>query len=295
MNNRRGFTITELCVACGIAAMLTAIFVGYYKTGFSREYQLSQAARNLAASLNATRMKAFEGRMAVELMTSNCTAWDTLVNGEKWDKEWSFTAKSELPSGLNNTDYVTFSNLDVVSMNGGILQVFDVTETENTGQKLFYLTFKANFYQSEKMLTQAGIPLSSTYGSGGKTPAFAKNQKRAAELIVRRYSQVDHSDDRFSREPYYVYDDQVISGGQPRIIITESTDPMNKDTGGNLRIDKVTAFYNASGLPSNEAGYSFAISYVPNGFYVGSPTSGANRTKIVTVTPVGRTVVRDEK
>ncbi|MEW6349947.1 MAG: type II secretion system protein [Thermodesulfobacteriota bacterium] len=289
MNNRQGFTITELLVATAVAGILVALFVGYHKTGFFREYQLSQEARSLAAALNAARMKATENRMSVKLTSSNCTGVD-VAGTVSWDREWTFIGESAVPSGFTDGDFVSFSNLDVSGMNGGAFQIFGVSEIEDTTQKVFRLTFRSNFH-----VKATDVAASSTYGSGGKAPAFAKDQTRAAELIIRRESQVDLTDQRFSSDQYYLYKDRPLTGGLPTIVITESNDRLNRDATGNLIMDKVTVFYNSLGLPANEAGYSLAVSYVPNGYTPGAASlqTGVTpfHTKIVTVTPVGRTVL----
>ena len=59
MRDRRGFTIIELMVGAGLVGLLVAVFFfGYYRSGFYREYILSQEARQLVATLNSARQRA---------------------------------------------------------------------------------------------------------------------------------------------------------------------------------------------------------------------------------------------
>ncbi len=280
MKNRQGFTITELMVATAVAAILVAVFLGYHRTGFYREYALSSEARSLAAALNTARMKAAEARLFVDLSVCQGTTQGTVY------KSWTFTGYSKLPTGFRDGDFISFSNLGQADgggtqlnggMNGGAFRIYTVTETENNPTE-YKVDFTCDFYVNPVGIAGAALPPYYYGVKNSKRPAFARNLSRSSELIVRKKSAVDWltgSQDllkNYDRSEFFFYADR-----SSEIRIAEANDPVNAG-----KDDKVCAYFNSLGLPSLEGGYVFTLTYA-----VGAGTHA----KRITVTPLGRTVV----
>ena len=141
------------------------------------------------------------------------------------------------------------------------------------------------------------------------SPAFAKNQTRAAQLIIRRNSVVtplqaarqalDPTDGRFYGDVYYCYDDRPQNDNSvprsPTVMITElndikNRDPQNLSVAGVPLMDNIAVFYTGQGLPVNGTGYLFTITYIltPNVTGASGQLSTTRRQKVVTVNALGK-------
>ncbi len=304
MRSHKGLTILELMVGLAIIGLLTAIFLGFYKKGFSREYELSTTARSLAAALNMTRMRAMESGLAVKL--TGCTG---TVSQNTWT--FTFTGTSSVPSGFTTTPggnsasipsdpvFVTFSNLDPLNirelnggMNGGAFMISNVTETVSSDQTTYTVTFTCSFYVQP---SSVGPQPPYTYGSGTRPPAFARNLRRSAQLIILKKSAVNWSDSstvaarqKYDSGNYFFYNDYYDPGtGVSDLVITQQIDTTPPRRGwtpsATLTGTDVCGYFDSLGVPSPPQGYLFLLTL--------NVVGSSPRVRTVTVTPSGRVVV----
>ncbi len=237
---------------------------------------------------------------------------------------------------------------DMSVMNGGIFQIHKVQSTTGTQvdpplaspnpypdysvetlpvagapptKGYYQIAFNVTYYCASCTATSRD---SCTYAGGAPnvvspdaatavvSPAFAKNQTRASQLIIRRNSVIlplqaarqalDPTDGIFYGDVYYCYDDRPQNDSSvppsPTVMITELNDIKNYDaqnlsTGVPL-MDDISVFYTAQGLPVNGTGYLFSITYTRFPNVTGSSgllqrtASMMSRQKVVTVNALGK-------
>jgi prepilin-type N-terminal cleavage/methylation domain-containing protein len=302
MKSQRGFTILEVVVAVAVMGILVAIFMGTYRAGFYRGYAISTEARSLTSALNLARMRATQKRLALSITESACAGTaitdNTTTPATIWYPSVQFKGTSPVPMGFQAGDYVVFSNLDLLSLNGGSIRINSIEKQDDD------TTTAPNFETWFTCLTPVGIQGTATTAFYGPTAfpsprsfAYAQNFSRASVVVIRRKSLMvwelsqqsnptikAQMEKNFDRPEYYWYNDNVPAGAAvtPVVELMEGMDVANRNpatVSGVNKNDKIFIPFNSRGLPALADGYQVRVK---------NNQAGGSHVRWVTVSPTGR-------
>lgn len=288
-NKQGGFTMTELIVTVAVAAIVGSVLFGAYRIGFLREAALSADARSLVSALNYARVRGLEdkeyARVVYAILTdpTGTEGDETTYSKVKLELE----AKKEADLEFEDNDFVTFSGLDMVPFS----YLNDMAHRIHPYSGSDFNPVQISTYPDEKWRLEITVEFPLRYSADPEADppevdncspkaAFMKCLSRASKLIIRKQSQIDANDAKYSSEHFFVYHDN-----QVRIALEPAQ-------AGDLVVDdSIKISFDSMGYATRPGGYRLWLMRAKD-----DPIDALDpierqkmQLKVVNTTPLGRT------